>query len=187
MRKHLILTAGLLLIASAASAGGFPTAGEVHAIDAEINTNLVLGGQVFPVNTYQKRHSVCDVVQASTTGFNTNFMNLRADFDDSSLGSVTVALNPEYTSVGNAVSESDSYPATSTVQLHLQIQVGDVTLVNHDPVVIQAEINQWPPIGSTYQAITGAVDLYHAGAGADSEPVAQIYGSQITVFANTGN
>ena len=134
MRKHLILTVGLLLVASAASAGGFPAVGEVHSIDAEIITNLVLGGQVFPVSTLAEDHAICQVpapTVVSTRGFNTTFLNLRADFDDASLGSVSVSLNPEYTSTGAAVSETDSFPAISTVQLHLQIQVGGEGFVPH--------------------------------------------------------
>ncbi|MFY9821945.1 MAG: hypothetical protein WAM82_11215 [Thermoanaerobaculia bacterium] len=194
------VAAGTSGSATIGSGGGTPVAtplpagGTVTEIDAQVQTNLVVlsTGATIPLSVLSARHTRCvsqtPVVDASGhQEFTNSFQFLQATFNQTPIGPVVIMKNPKLPINGlhTAASAQAVFPVHSKVWLYLQVSAMGMTLVNRDPIVLEADINAWPQVGAVYQATTGNIDFFSQDV--DGNPtgpaVAQLYGTQVTITA----
>jgi hypothetical protein len=191
-----------LLVVSAppcrGSAGDpLPAGGTVTEIDATIETNLVLTstGETFPLSVKSRPHAKCDVdnktfdTKSGHWEMTNSFQTLQATFDGTPVGQVVISKNPKLPIIGVHTTTSDQpvFPLHSKVWLYLQIVAMGQTLVNRDPIILEADIDAWPQIGALYQATTGNIDFFSVDPDGDptGSAVAQLFGTRVTVDAGS--
>ncbi len=170
-----------------------PAGGTATEIDATVETNLVLSGvgTPIPLSDRVKAHAQCQAESAVFNGsldrweFTNSFAFLQGTFNDPTIGTVVISKNPALPIHGLHVTTTDDavFPVHSRVRLFLQISAMGMTLVNRDPIVLEADINAWPEVGSVYKATTGSIDFFLQDGEGDAvgTPVAQLYGTRVTI------
>ncbi len=198
VRQRLSLVFSLALLVSvalpsvAAVNDPLPAGGTVTEIDALIETNLVvLGGDAAPIQlvTHSKAHAQCEtqlpVDSSGTWEFTNSFDFLQGTFTGTSVGTVVIVKNPNLPIIGvhETTSSAAVFPVHSKIRLFLQVTAMGLTMVNSNPIVIEADIDEWPEIGSVYQATTGNIDFFLTDSSGKptGSAVAQLYGTRVTI------
>lgn len=169
----------------------------VTEIDALIETNLLVVGSDSPIqlSTRSKAHAKCETqspdlnVSLGQWEFTNSFEFLQASFTDTPVGTVVITKNPNLPIHGSHITVGDSavFPVHSRIRLFLQVSALGLTLVNRDPIVLEADINDWPEVGSVYQATTGEIGFFlqDSAGNPTGSPVAQLYGTHVTIEDST--
>jgi hypothetical protein len=180
---------------TATTATPLPSGGTVTEIDALIETNLTFTatGETVPLSVHSVAHAKCasqPAVYDANSGhyeFTNSFSTLQASFNQTPMGPVVISKNPKLpiNGVHTTFSDQPVFPVHSKIRLFLQISMNGQTLVNRDPIILEADINAWPQVGAMYQATTGNIDFYAQDA--DGNPtgssVAQLFGTHVTIEA----
>lgn len=179
---------------SGAPAVPLPAGGTVTQIDGQIQTNLVLlsTGATIPLSVQSSPHAKCESQSATLNSsghqeFTNSFQSLQATFPQTPIGPIVIVKNPNLPINGLHVASSSQavFPVHSKIWLYLQVSAAGMTLVNRDPIILEADINAWPQVGAVYQATTGNIDFFATDV--DGNPtgaaVAQLFGTHVTVTA----